>query len=565
MASSRYLRVLLLTWLSCSHFAVDGSTCELEDDAECDVEETALLQQEKSILSRERSNLATGDLEVESTPTTDYVVSRKHIQTDAPGLAYRVSMDLEDRDLSDSLALWGQTVPGVPVGMDWLKVGTRYLPMRVAGHPVLERAPLSKVAALSVIGQQPEVQEAAGEVAAEGEEEVVEEEEATEPEVVEPEVAGQAAAEEAAATPVALELEDFDGVVVEFGVIFRSFPVLDFQAGTFTASLAFTQRWPVNAETHDASAIGEGESQWRPNLVVTNHDIGGLEVISTSTSLNHTTGMLTQVDYLTLRARQTFELKNFPFDTQILSVHVAPASPGSVAMKLVPVQIPGEPTLNPAILEDRGFSLASVNEEATTVLETEDLGELAEPSRGVVEVGMVRRASSYFSSLFLPALLILAVCWSVFFLPLAEASLAVPRAAVSTTAFLALLLFTLHVEQLVPARFSRMWIDVFTENVAILVFAAVAFNTLEQYVHCQMKLPLLASQFSRELRVFYPSLSTFVLSLCCCATCGETLIMLSVVCRIVLFTSILGYISTAYARALFSDEATKPRTLLPPR
>lgn len=676
----------------------------------------------------------------------DYIVTRDYVQTDAPGLAFRASMDLEDRDPSDSLSMWGSKVRGEPIGMDWLKVGARYLPMRVGGHPVLERETRSNAATLAVTGQEPDAtesedvpdgshdpdgpatevaeeaeaseaeaeaaaepeaeaaaepeaddpeaeeeieeeiedaatelepvvsQEAAAEIetaeeaaiegleargvtpeaaqeavaAAEAEEEAAtesaaeeeEEEEvtevATEPEaadeaVTEPEVAEEVAAEpqvteeavaepqaaeEVATEPVAAEEvatepaaivteevatepfgaaepaaveevatepaaiepevtdavgteleaaepefvepepEPFDGVVVEFGVIFRSLPMLDFQTGTFTTSLAFTQRWPTDAASFDAAAVGDDEDPWSPNLVVTNHDIGGVEAISTSRSVNQTSGMITQVDYLTVRVLQTFELKSFPFDSQVLSVRVAPASPGDVSMKLVPIDVLGEPTLDPNLLEGHGFRLEAVNE-VESILQAEE-ATLADPARGVVEVAMSRRASAYFSQLFLPSFLVICVCWSTFFLPVPDAAFATPRTAVTAMAFVAMLVLLLHIEQMVPARFGRMWIDVFTENIMTLVFAAIAFNTLEQYVHGTMKKPALASSLSRELQMLYPALSVFLLGMCFCVTRGEHLTTLSAFCRLTSLTGICGFSGAAYARAMLGDEE-KPR------
>jgi len=664
----------------------ETTTCKKGNTASSE-EEFSLLQS-KDYHGRSRST--NDDDEV------DYVVTRDYIQTDAPGLAYRASMDLEDREPYNSLSLWGAVVRGTPSGMNWLKVGELYLPMRISGHPVLERETLSDSATLAVTGQQPEDEEENEETDAdEGEEDdateseeagsgateseatesettepdVVEEvadPEATEPEATEPEAtepgtseevspepeaseseasesdAGEEVAEPEATEPEAtesdvveevsepeatepeatepdiveeadaaepgiseevspepeateseasesdiveevaepepievesaiaadleaiepeaaeLEIEPFDGVMVEFGVIFRAVPFLDFRSGTFTTSLALTQRWPSNASSYDAAASGGDENFWSPNLVVTNHDIGGVEVISTSITTNQTTGMVTQVDYLTIRLLQTFQLRSFPFDSQVLSVHVAPASLGPISMKLVPIDFAGEPTLDPALLEDQGFQLVSVNEEET-ILEAED-SQFADPARGVVEVALRRCASAYFSPLFLPAILVLFVCWSTFFLPVpVAATFATPRTAVTAVAFVASLILFLHIEQMVPARFGRMWIDVFVENIAVLVFAAVAFNTLEQYVHSHMKRPILASGISRELQIFYPSLCAFVLGLSLCVTRSRTLDVLSVVCRLTLFAGIVGYIGAAYTRALLVEDGAPRR------
>lgn len=632
-------------WFLFPAVGAEISTCTSSQD------ENSLLQDRNMFFW----NRATGGDEV------DFVVTKQYIDTDAPGIAFRVSMDLADRDPNDSLSLWGSIVRGVPVGTEWLKVGSLYLPTQVGGHAVLEREGVSGKATLAVTGQEPEAAEP------EATEPEATETEATEPEAIEPEAVAETAETTVAEEQIEEELEDaasalegeqvtirpettdetpsepetaeeamelevpevteqereaeatqeetqevatepetpevgdvvadivaepeatqqeaavvqeitsdlevvepefveavdpepepepFNGVTVEFGVIFRSLPMLDFQSGTFTASLAFTQRWPSDAASYDAAAVGDGETPWSPNLVVTNHDIGGVEAISTSRTVNQTSGMITQVDYLTVRVLQTFKLNNFPFDSQVLSVRVAPASPGDVSMKLVPIDVLGEPTLDPELLEGHGFRLEAVNEEQS-ILQAEDM-DLADPARGVVEIAMGRRASAYFSQLFLPALLVLCVCWSTFFLPVPDTALATPRTAVTATVFVAMLVLFLHVEQMVPARFGRMWIDVFMENVAILVFAAVAFNTLEQHVHSNMKRPTLSSRFTRELQVFYPLLSAGLLGICFCVTHVKTLSTLSAFSRFYLLMGILGYSGAAYARALVSEEG-KPR------
>lgn len=563
-----------------------------------------VVQHSQGAVQHSQSRMFNADYEV------DFVVTRDHLSTTSPGLAYRKSMSFGDKDPGGQVSLWGSTVRGVPIGEAWVKVGHRFLPVRVQGKQVLERAteyyaptefteasfaPASLIrtrqlqppeaeateqaaAEEEVTEQQQETtdseateQEATEEEVTEQEQEATDSEatsqEATGPEATEPENNEQQASESEDDEPEAAELESseheeveagssaeveplstepqpFDGVVVQFGVLFRSFPTLNYQSGTFTTSLTLTQRWPTNADVSS-----DGENPWSPNLLVMNHDIRGIETVSTSTHVNQTDGMTTQVDYLIVRVRQVFELKQFPFDRQTLSIRVAPASSGSVNIKLVPMQIPEERVLEPELVEDHGFHVASVVESGSDDLSIT----LSTPARGVIEVALDRRASAYFSSLFFPAFLLLCISWCIFFVPVPDPAFAVPRVAVTTGAFVAMLLFNLHVEQMVPARFGCMWIDVFTENIGILVFAVVAFNTLEQYVHSNMGRPFLASVLSFELRIFYPVLCAFVLGVCFFAP-WEYLTVTSAACRFSLAIGIFGYIGKAYRRALDGEE-----------
>ena len=66
----------------------------------------------------------------------------------APGLAYRVTKRLYDRNDDRELVRWGTTVRGVDRGDGWLRVGDHYLPMSVNGVAVVHpRKPLAEIAA----------------------------------------------------------------------------------------------------------------------------------------------------------------------------------------------------------------------------------------------------------------------------------------------------------------------------------------------------------------------------------------------------------------------------------
>lgn len=70
----------------------------------------------------------------------DFLVDESWVGGDCsvPGVIYRRSKDLQDRDAAGAVAHWGTTITGFDQGDGWLKVGTRYLPMRIQGAPVLK-------------------------------------------------------------------------------------------------------------------------------------------------------------------------------------------------------------------------------------------------------------------------------------------------------------------------------------------------------------------------------------------------------------------------------------------
>ncbi|CAE7416500.1 dnaJ [Symbiodinium pilosum] len=72
----------------------------------------------------------------------EYIVDNSDLQADAPGVAFRFSCRLEDRDDVRPVAQWGTIVTGEDKGDGWIQVGERFLPIEVGGKKVLlERAP----------------------------------------------------------------------------------------------------------------------------------------------------------------------------------------------------------------------------------------------------------------------------------------------------------------------------------------------------------------------------------------------------------------------------------------
>lgn len=64
-----------------------------------------------------------------------YLVDNSSLAFDCDGLAYRMSMNLDDK--ATQVAMWGTVVYGTLVSKDWLRVGEGFLPLSLQGAPVL--------------------------------------------------------------------------------------------------------------------------------------------------------------------------------------------------------------------------------------------------------------------------------------------------------------------------------------------------------------------------------------------------------------------------------------------
>merc|ERR1711971_192316 len=60
---------------------------------------------------------------------------------DSPGLKYRRTPCNKDIDNTVHMVPWGAYVQGVPVNEDWIKIGDRYMPIKLNGVTVLHYAP----------------------------------------------------------------------------------------------------------------------------------------------------------------------------------------------------------------------------------------------------------------------------------------------------------------------------------------------------------------------------------------------------------------------------------------
>ncbi|CAK0844649.1 unnamed protein product [Prorocentrum cordatum] len=67
----------------------------------------------------------------------EFLVDNSALGADAPGVAYRLSRNMQDKDAASPVVPWGAAVWGVDQGDGWIQVGKRFLPLEVQGAAVL--------------------------------------------------------------------------------------------------------------------------------------------------------------------------------------------------------------------------------------------------------------------------------------------------------------------------------------------------------------------------------------------------------------------------------------------
>merc|ERR1712070_636679 len=72
----------------------------------------------------------------------EYLVDNSLLQAETAGVTYRLSRNLDDRDMSATTGCvpWGSKITGFNVGDGWFQVGDRYLPTHIGGMSILSLA-----------------------------------------------------------------------------------------------------------------------------------------------------------------------------------------------------------------------------------------------------------------------------------------------------------------------------------------------------------------------------------------------------------------------------------------
>jgi hypothetical protein len=175
-------------------------------------------------------------------------------------------------------------------------------------------------------------------------------------------------------------------------------------------------------------------------------------------------------------------------------------------------------------------------------------------SRGELSFRVERAHQEYASSVFLPACLLVAISWTVFFFPL-EAAFTMPRVATSLLAWVAVVSLAHQVDAQIPARSGLVWIVIFMECTELLMFATIALNITELYVYHQMKMHEFASKLGRELQILFVILAISAYLVVFSSTDVKTLPFTHAIMRLLLGGTVAGYIVVTFWRVRLEKAA----------
>eukprot|EP00747_Dinoflagellata_sp_TGD_P032860 gnl/TRDRNA2_/TRDRNA2_136257_c0_seq2.p1 gnl/TRDRNA2_/TRDRNA2_136257_c0~~gnl/TRDRNA2_/TRDRNA2_136257_c0_seq2.p1 ORF type:complete len:219 (-),score=35.70 gnl/TRDRNA2_/TRDRNA2_136257_c0_seq2:87-743(-) len=176
------------------------------------------------------------------------------------------------------------------------------------------------------------------------------------------------------------------------------------------------------------------------------------------------------------------------------------------------------------------------------LIEREETDSMLEKSRGEFRMLVRRNAEPYLMGILLPEIFMVIISWSVFWLPLI-APFAMPRVATALIAFLTLMTLSLRTNAMLPVRGDVSWLDLVESNCSGLMFYNVVFNVCCLVLYHQFDEKKLAETIDREMIFIYASMAIILAGLCMCATHGQELWIVALVCNVLLGLFGMGYVA----------------------
>mmetsp|Transcript_99536 Transcript_99536/g.177220 ORF Transcript_99536/g.177220 Transcript_99536/m.177220 type:complete len:486 (-) Transcript_99536:128-1585(-) len=284
----------------------------------------------------------------------------------------------------------------------------------------------------------------------------------------------------------------------------KRFYYLNMIESVFMADVVFQFRWkdervksviPSGLESLTLSQEHAQTKLWMPEVAVTNRDIGGVEVLSTSVTIK-SDGDVTKIQRVLGRLKNKFTSTEYPFDTQTLEVICA--SSRYMANEVLLEADDKASEVEEDAFEGRGFSVDSHKVEAYV----EKTGPL-EKSRGKMVLNVRRGRRTWYSSIMPSTIAILIVSYLVFWLPF-QPPFAMPRMALSTISFLAMSGTANAYLAGVRGVPGLSWGEVIFQNWYYLNFGTVCLNIMLEYICHVVKLPELGTAIQSEMKVIFP-------------------------------------------------------------
>lgn len=302
--------------------------------------------------------------------------------------------------------------------------------------------------------------------------------------------------------------EGGEPVIVKFGVIVKKLLGIDPRHGMYTADVVLTLRWKdtrassvvrAGAQTYTISPENAAKKIWMPDIAVTNREIKGQEVISTGIEVS-ATGDVVKTQRMIVICTNRFNMASFPFDTQTLKIRLASSTLMMEDLQLVPIQDENLVGVTKGLLGGSDLRITEVKQLAYSQVD----GSLHK-SRGELQVLVMRKWWVYMRTTLLPRFFLVAISWTVFYLPL-KPFFAMPRVATSLISFLALLMLS---SKPLGAK-GQTWLDVFEDSCCTMLLLTAFSNIFVEIVHHSLDKPKIAGRLDYELKLFWPLVAFIV-------------------------------------------------------
>jgi len=233
-----------------------------------------------------------------------------------------------------------------------------------------------------------------------------------------------------------------------------------------------------------------------PGVTVTNRDIREYEIISASVTL-FKSGEVRRVERANTRVMKKFELMNYPFDYQNLTIDIASSKYMSAEVAMVPDKESSE-------VEEHIWGLYNLTSWNVESYPARD-GEL-EKSRGEMSIVVRRRLEKYSQDHLVPAFICLMISWAVFYFPFANPFITA-RLALSVLALLTFTNLMVKSGKELPGAAPFNWNDLFNQQIQALMFITIVLNISSEVCFHHFKEVGLAKNINNEAKIVMPLMS----------------------------------------------------------
>lgn len=309
--------------------------------------------------------------------------------------------------------------------------------------------------------------------------------------------------------------------LIHVGVLLKDFYGADLHNEQWEADIVVMLQWydprvsGLVPKEQIGRTLSEGQAQdlmWTPDVIVTNAELQGRNVISTSFHVS-VDGMVNKTQRLLVKIKENFDGKEFPYDQQALHVLLASASYMTDDVQLVPMFAANLSDIGASSFDKSDWTFLSHDLE---VFE-ESVGSLKK-SRAQFVMHVLRDASPYMSSTIFPEIMIVVLSFTVFLFPV-NPGFAMPRVSSAVIAFLSMLTISTRTSAMLPeVRRGLVWMELFEVVCKMLLFIVIMLNILIETVFHSWQQPELAKQLVFELRLAFPMVAGLSLAACSVAT-----------------------------------------------